>query len=287
MANVYRLIYQFTAPQGSRWNELYYFTGNSPTDAAIVPQGNGTAARLNMLTPSCVLRSVTSTDVANPRSVTRWTLNWLGTYPVALAAGSAPETSLVCNLVGVSGSTRKLWMRGVPAQEVETSPSSGISLFSARFQSYFRSMITNFAASGRGIRKLTPTLKYTITSIAAGPATGQTVITYNPASQTTPPSFAVGSMIIIRKTDPKQLPALKGSFTIIAVGSNTITVPYQLPYSTVVTGNLGYVRQQAYNSVDIFNPVACSLAYWGSHATKVFTQGSRGARRAPRIRLSL
>ena len=111
----YKLTFTYTGPLGARWNEVYYQHLPSAV-AGLTLVGSPWTARLSMLHPICILRSLTVADTANPRNVANIIVNYPGGYPNATASGSPAETSLVCNLVGQGGSRRKLWLRGSVAR---------------------------------------------------------------------------------------------------------------------------------------------------------------------------
>lgn len=284
--NTYKVIHSFTGSLGARWNEMYYTTGSTPTDVLYVPDLYK-AARLWLLHPTCTLATITAADVNNNRITAMRRTNWSGQNPGPSGAPnyvSPAETSLVCQLVGANGGSRKIWLRGLPSYVVGNSTISGSPIFSGAINQVVSEIFTSLATAGFGIRTLIKSTKYQVASMAAGAAAGQTVVTYTVPNGVAPPTFQAGNAAFFSLADKKTLPGLKGTFTVLNVGANTITIRYQLPNNAAPANNLGYVRQQTYNNVSVFDPKLCVPAYWGSHDTRVFSLHSRGAKRAERIR---
>jgi hypothetical protein len=285
--NTYKIVWSFVGPLGSTWNEVYYTNASNPAQAISI--GTGAAdSRLWLLHKTCTWQSISASDVANPRSTATRRTNFQGAYPGPDPGlpdlGSPAETSLVAQLVGTNGGSRKIWMRGIPAALVGTNPNTGVSLFGPATRQYFSSYISGIAAQGYGVRTLTATPRYQISAIANGPAPGTTTLTYTVPAGQNPPMFIAGSQVSVRQADQKQFPSLLGYFTVLNTGPSSITVRYTLPNAMPPSAGLGYLRQVVYNNVSVFDPARCIPAYWGSHDTRVFTQRSRGARRARRIR---
>ncbi len=285
--NTYKIVWSFVGPQGSTWNEVYYANASTPAQAITISAG-AADSRLWLLHKTCTWQSISASDVSNTRSTATRRTNWSGAYPGPGPGfednGSPAETALVAQLVGVNGGSRKVWMRGIPARLVGTNPTTGVSVFGPATRQYFNSYISAIAAQGYGVRTLTATPRYQISAIANGPAPGTTILTYTVPAGQNPPQFVAGSQVSLRQADQKQLPSLLGYFTVLNTGPLSITVRYTLPNANPPSAGLGYLRQVVYNTVSVFDPSRCNLAYWGSHDTRVFTQRSRGARRARRIR---
>jgi hypothetical protein len=281
-----KVVWSFSGPLGAAWNEVYFRSVSQLTDALTIPVAAANA-RLWLLHPSCIWQSISVADVNATRVTSNRRLNWPGQYPGGLAEtdyGSPAELSMVCQFAGAAGGSRKLWMRGIPQPLVGTDPASGVSIFGAATRNQFAAFVQSLAAGNYGIRTLKQSTRYAVASVAAGTAPATTVVTYTIPAGGVPLPTVAGQTVILRQADRKQFPAMLGTFTALNVGSNTITIRYQLPTSTPGNSNLGYSRAAGYNDVSVFNPALCAPAYWGSHATRVFTQRSRGARRAARIR---
>ncbi len=285
--NTFKIVWSFVGPLGSTWNEVYYTTGSNPAQAIAISAG-AADSRLWLLHKTCTWQSISAADVANLRSTATRRTNWGGQYPGPNPnlpdLGSPAETALVAQLVGINGGSRKIWLRGIPQALVGTDPNTGSSIFGPATRQYFNMYISAIAAQGYGVRALTATPRYQISAIANGPAPGTATLTYTVPAGQNPPSFVAGSQVSLRQADKKQFPGLLGYFTVLNTGPLSITVRYTLPNAMPPTSGLGYLRQVVYNNVSVFDPVRCNLAYWGSHDTRVFTQRSRGARRAARIR---
>lgn len=282
-SNTYKVTWHFSGPLGVNFNEIYYTTGNVPTDAWLVPT-QAAQGRLWLLHPDYQLFSISASDVANPRSVAQRTVNWVGTNPNYTYGSAPPQTALVCSLSGTTGGSRKLWMRGLPLYIVGNLPGSGRSAFGGLTLDNFNLFIQGMAAFPFGIRKLTATTKCQISSITPSQNAGQSLVTYTVPAGSVAPTWVVGSQALFGQSDQKTLPGLKGKFTILNIGVNTITIRYQCSVPAGVTTNCGYVRQVTFASVIPFSAANSKPVYWGSHDTKVFARASRGAKRAVRIR---
>jgi hypothetical protein len=180
-------------------------------------------------------------------------------------------------------------MRGLPAGLVQLDGPSGRSIFGGNTINSFNQFVQGLATSGYGVRVLQSSVltKYQITSVAVGTSPGQAVITYQVQPGQTAPTFAVGLRMVTSLNDKKTLPGLSGHFQIIAFSNAapySVTVKYLVPNGETVLTNLGYLKPENYSGVNVFAPSLSAVAYWGSHDTKVFTRGSRGAKRAVRIR---
>lgn len=284
--NVYKIVFGFTGSMGARWSENFFVAGSNVNDVLYVPD-LAKAARLWLLHPTCTWATITASDVTNTRVTAMRRTNWFGQYPgpgVIPSYVAPSQTSLVCQLVGTSGGSRKLWLRGLPAYLVNNTTTSGTPIFGAGTLQAVKEYISSLAERGYGIRTLIKTSRFYVSAAAPGPTPTLTVLTYTVPQGVAPPTFAAGQNLIIAGADKKTLPGLHGTFTVLNTGANTVTIRYQLPNNAAPTSGLGYLRQALYNNVSVFDPALSGPAYWGAHDTRVFLLRSRGAKRADRIR---
>jgi len=99
-----------------------------------------------------------------------------------------------------------------------------------------------------------------------------------------PPNVIAGQSIQISQTSAKTLPGLNGSWTVSAVGGNTVTIAYVTPGHAAIDTDSGKVKRLVYLETAVINPAASGFSYMGSHDTKNPVTGSRGAKRAVRVR---
>ncbi len=284
-SNVYRVTWHYAGSPGISWSEVYYATAANPAELTLFPT-NAVNARLWFLHSNFAINGISVADVNNPRSTATRKVLWSGTSPFSTSYADSAESAMVCQLVGASGGSRKLWMRGLPATLPGNQAGNGLPYFGPQTLNQFQAFIGGLVSGGfgYGIRSITQTPKFQVATLAPGASPATTVVTYALVPGGPAPNFQAGQQVIMRGADRKTLPSLLGTFTILNVGTNSITIRYQLPTSTTPGGSYGYVRAATYGNVSVFAPAQCAPAYWGAHDTKnVFTR-SRGARSARRIR---
>jgi hypothetical protein len=283
-SNTYKITWGFTEANGATFSEIYYTTASNPSQATLV-DANGSASRLALLDPSCTWRTVRAADVNNARSTAQRVVNWVGTAKNSIGPAAA-GTAMVCQLVGVNGGSRKLWMRGIPAYFVTRNDESGRDYFVPAITNPFQAMIKGNANFGYGMRSLTQTQKYTIASVDGTVAPGFATITFNPLPPAAAPIFQNPSRVVIGSADRKTLPGLNGHWTVLngLNAGGSVVIRYQVAGNAKITLNCGTIKQEGYGGVSVFNPQQCQPAYWGTHTTRNPISNSRGARRAQRIR---
>lgn len=286
----FKHVFEFIDVNGSTWREIYYRTGSSIGGELQVPLDVYNARVALLATPHTFLRDrISNVDVV--RQTARRTLNIPGLAAVGQIQGVADITpapgAAVISIVGLTGGSRYLWMRGTSGT-VYTNDASGRPNPGGDFRSKLGVFLNQLNANQFGLRTLiTPaTNKYSAVSLVDGKTQpGQAILTL----ATPIAGVLAGSKITVGGFDPKVFPALKGQFTVIAIGTSaggqqTVQIPYATPANALLTPQSGKARLAAYNAVSVVDVANSNFAYNGSRITKSPYSNSRGARRAARIR---
>lgn len=280
--NTYKVVWTFVEPNGGSFSEIYYATGTNPSDLLPQPPA-GVNARLTLLDPSCTWQKIRVANVSGIRSTAQRIVNW-GGYATPSTGPSIPGAAMVCNLVGTSGGSRKLWMRGLPGDFVSRGSGTGRDIFSDGIQKAFTAFVTSYSQSGYGLRILQPQTKYTINTVDSSAKNGTALVTFTIPAGGVAPNWTYPTRVVIGGADKKTLPGLNGHWTIVTGTANTVTIKYVVANYGVVTGLAGTIKQESYSGVSLFAPNLSQPAYWGTHTTRNPITNSRGARRASRIR---
>lgn len=281
-SNIFKVQYQYAGGGGDSWSEVYYATATNPSDLLPVSTGFYTGRRA-ILDPTCSIQRVRVSNVTGLRNTAVRVLNWPGTATTG-GGPSAPGAAAVFNLVGATGGSRKLWLRGIPNGLIVQNVISGMPLPPGGLTANFNYMMIGLQSYGFGIRQLQFAQKFFISSVNASTQPGQAVVTYVVPPNVSPPSVAANSRLIIATADKKTLPGINGQWTVLTTGTNSFTIRYQVALNGNILQNCGYFKMVNYSGVSIFDPKLSSFAYYGTHTTRSSFTNSRGARRAQRIR---
>jgi hypothetical protein len=281
----FRIVWEFTESNGSGFNEVMYKDAGTPGDAINIP-GICITARLALLHPLNKLMRIRASQVDSQRVTGTFGIGLIGTAPGA--GGPTPVgAAAVCQLSSVLGTTRKLWLRGIPGPWYVRSGASGLDAPPAALEAALTEYFKQISFAQLGIRKLAPAdvalrPNRKITKAAPNVMQGLTDLTLDLA-----PGWGLPNRVVIGGVSKKDLPSMNGHFQLVAVNANVITINYQTPNNTTVNGGAGKVRLESYSVTSIFNPPACSFDHYGTRTSRSPLSRSRGAKRAARLRLSL
>ncbi len=285
----FRVTWNFREIQGSSFNEVYYVDA---TNAAAATTAIPTllSSRLALLYPGHTLRAIRAAQVDANRVTSTKPINLKGTAK-ALTVQVDPSiagAAAVISLAGATGGSRKLWMRGLFDDFINIDSATGADAPLAGFIDALQTWFKALALANYGVRQVAgqsigPLTNLKILRVDGTAGVGTSVITC-----AGPPLYAPGARVIIGGASKKDLPALNGRWQLIGgITANTFVIPYQTPQGLLVNGGNAKVRLEQYNAVVPFLAANCGFSYFTTRSTKNPTTGSRGARRAVRIRTSL
>lgn len=280
----YKHVWNFTTTGGGGWSEVWYRTA-SDMQAALTLPPTLVAARLGNLDDQNAWRKVRVSEVGASRVTGLVTINQNGTAGKTVPAGPTPVgAAAVVGMAGVNGGSRKWWLRGISFNFYATSEVTGIDKPSAAALAALNTTILELAKAQFGILQLQRVGQggvsfRKITGADGSAANGTTVLTIEAGAV-----YSVGSRVIVSGCNQKDLPSLKGSFTVLAATGTTVTIPYTTPGNRVIANPQGKLRPQAYQAVSVFNPLLCALDHLGTRTSRNPLSASRGARRAARLR---
>jgi hypothetical protein len=289
----FKVTWEFQANTGATWSEVYYSTGSNALSAATLGQGMLTA-RLALLHKLNTFTQVRATQIDAQRNTAIYPINLTGSAALIIPVAGDPGTpasvgdAIVCILTAATGASRRLWLRGSLDEWIQRDPDTGKDApppnLIARLRTFFNAM----PGDRIGIVKLKPQqpgpLKnLQILSVDGARRDGTSDLTLAAA-----PGYPFPSRVIIGGASQKDLPALKGHFSITKapVGA-VVTIPYQTPNGSVVNGGKAVCRQESYEDFSLMAPDACRFRNFGTRTTKNPLTRSRGSRRAARLRSSL
>lgn len=288
---IFKEVWSFVSTPGGTWNEVYYVSSPSIVDATkFTPAFK--AKRLALADQLTTWRKVRISDVTGTVKPVLVTINGKGT-----AAGELPEDAtfgpanvdeaVVLNLASITRpAKRKLWMRGVPEMVARRSPTTGETILREDFRMGINEFVDALNTTGYVILVSKPIgvdgiVRSDVTNINGTAATGQSVVTFAPAA-----AYQVGQRVIFKKASPKALPGLNGPYTVRAVTPNSITIDYRTPFDLEIDdAQMGFFHRLDYfdDAVIAKSPLS-GFDYLGSRRSKNERTGSRGARRAVRLR---
>jgi hypothetical protein len=293
--NTYKLIFNFIEASGATWSEVHYRTADSAVQAVVV-NGSAINARLRMLHSTCLLRNIRAFNVTGGRDSFTANQNYPGTFVDATNQGPAPAGSAAVASFGtVAGRSVYHWMRGVPSALISESPTTGFPTPPAALVNAIKAWCTQLGYSGCGSRTISNVTngKFQIVSVTPNPTQNTATIAYVIGAGQVPPVFqptTPNNRLVIGLASKKDFPGLNGHWSIVAATTptgtpltGTVTIRYIVPNSTVAVPCNGYLKVEAYSSVNLYT--SGSLAYYGTHSTRSIFSNSRGAKHANRLRV--
>lgn len=278
----FNVTWEFRENNGASFNETYSVIESTIARAAALGSRLA-AARLALLDPLNTFLAVRAAAVDATRVTTVAIKNFIGTSP----GGSGPlpvGASIILNLGGATGGSRRLWMRGGSGGDYLRDAQTGRDKVTASLNSRITEFIAALADAKYGIRTLVKPdgnqVKYQqITSIDGATVPGQAILTLD-----APPPFAVNDNVIISQTSKKDYPALAGVFRVLKIAGALVTIKYRTPGDAIHAGQIGRIKKQSFNTISVINPNASGFRNFGTRASKNPLSSSRGARRAARLR---
>lgn len=278
-------VWSFRGLGGNTWNEVHYSTAAS-LEAAAAFTPSFIKRRTDLLHPVNVWTKVRITQVTDPAVHTLANINAQGTWPGDEAPANPAEAAVVRLASSTRAGSRFLWLRGIPESGIFWSETTGQSQITPTFRGVITAFI-NRIGSGTGsyaikVKKKgigNGIVKTRILEVDGTPANGTSILTVKDA-----PLVVAGDYIEITKAEPKLFPGLRGPFKVLAAAGVTITIQYSVPQNEKIKSDKAYSAKLAYWEDATINPAISGFAFGGSRKTKNASIGSRGAKRAQRLR---
>ena len=283
----FKQVFNFQAPVGRGWNELYYVNAGTIQEASRLDAQflNG---RLSFLWQGAILRKVRTSDVASNRSSVIASYNLPGTDASAGLPDPGADlvsTSAVCIMSSVSpASTRRVWFRGLNDANVRRDPNSGADL-------PFGGMITNLKTWFRYlknnqycIRSLTPIGTFPNIYNDITNVTGTVGAGYATLTTTGTTGIPTNGRIVVYGLSPKLYPGLNGHWKVSSFTTTTIVVKYNLLYVPPASNFPGRWRPENYQYGVIQSDPLSRFDHFGSRDTGVGFPTGRGRRRGVKLR---
>lgn len=287
---LFKQTWQFQSDPGGNWNEVLYVQDETLESAR--PASKIVTARLRLLHTHNILKRIRVSDVGNPRVATFFTLNLSGrAIDQPLVEGDNPPANIDEAAVCILGSTavpssRKVWMRGIREDAIVRNTITGIGtpapFFSELLDNWFKALVgdgtyvVNAHTRVAGDKSNVGFIK----SIDGATFPGYSIIT-----TVQPLTPVAGQMMTFNSVDQKLFPGLKGQFQIVSVAGQLFTIKYRVPRD-FLDANIkqGYCLPYARRLGAFLHKDVCKFGYLGSRRSKNVDTGSRGARRAQRLR---
>jgi len=280
-----RAIFEFTGPSGESWSEDFWTNQSVSGGPPVLPPAMVTA-RLQMLSPYNVWRRVrwVSTDALRLTVITD--IQQSGTFPDAVYGSAPRDLAVIMRLQCDGGASRLWWCRGGNLGDW-TITGAGIHAFAGGFRARARAFITQMKLAGWGVRRLHATRLVVpnvtnLQSVDGATSPGLAIVSTAGAH-----GLATGDEVIIYRTSLKDLPGLRGHWTVSTVPTaSSFSIPYRVPRDLGPVVTAGFVRKAVYDAILPFQDILPTLQHIGHHDTKETVFGSRGERRAARLRQS-
>jgi hypothetical protein len=278
----FKTVWQFVESNGSTFSEIWYKDGTS-ISTIVDPASQSVQRRLGFLHPLNSLVRIRVSQVGTLRNTQNVLINKAGQAIGTL--GPLPAgAAIVSQVAGVGGGSRKWWMRGNAKDDYARDPVTGVDKPNAGFLQLLQSMFNALNTDAYGILRLTPLANpavqvSSITQADGKTTPGKTVLTLNQALP-----VVAGAQVIISRVNAKELPRLNGRFTVISVVGPTITINYATPSNTIVPILNGFIKAVAFDTTHLVDPARSGFDHMGTRTSKSPLSGSRGAKRAGRIR---
>lgn len=291
----YRMVFEFNENNGAGFNEVYYRTAGSITDAATVPPGIITR-RLNNLnylntfaririTQLGLLRATSVVPIGQRGQNTDARDGLLGT-----ASNMAPlpvGAAIVCSLQGLNGGSRKLWMRGANQGDYQRDATTGLDAFHPAFVKDLKAMVGQMGAAGFGILqvgKVTPAVNPAVALVSIDGSRKDGTSDLTTAGNV---ALDASQRIIITRTSKKDFPGLNGHFSVLSATPPKYKIPYQTPGGAGPVPVSGFAHAEIYGTVSTFVGATAIPDHLGTRTSRSPLTRSRGAKRAARIRQSV
>lgn len=277
--------WQFQGLGGAKWNEVYYSVQGS-LESASQFSAAFIKKRTDCLHAAFTWTKVRITQVLDKSVHTLVNINAPGTVAGVEAPANPGEAAVINLASSIRSGNRKLWMRGLPENAINFSSTTGRSVLNPAFEGNLRTFINGICAPG-----YTYAIKRKKTGIANGivktrvlqvdgtAANGTSIITTKDAHL-----LVEGNYVEFTTMEPKLFPGLRGPFKVLGTNGLTFTVQYSVPQNELIKSDTGYSAKLSYWEDAVINPAISGFSYGGVRRTKNDGTGSRGARRAQRLR---
>lgn len=279
-----KAVVRFSGVAGSKWTELYYFSGSFGSGSLpFTPQM--IASRLSFLHPQNALRSIRySNPDGGSRASAPIEVNSAGFWPSTGAVAAQPGTYASFTMSSLSPlATRKVKFHGLATNQFSIDDTSGNPTISSTFRNAAIGFISLLRNGGGVIRCLTRGVTLgsglsQVTQVARDATNTRNAVLTTQQNH----GITVNQMVLIRGADRKVLPGLLGTFKALAVTATTITINYTMPTATVAVSGGCFVRLADYSP-----SAAITSADYHSIGTGKVREAffdSRGARSAQKVR---
>lgn len=269
----------------ARWTEVYYSIDDTLEEAANFTN-ELVNKRLALLNDSNVLQKIRCSNMDGSRSsvVVQQNKHGTGTASFAKNPANTVEAAVVSLVSTVAGSSRRLWLRGMPEDAVYRSDDGNYDIIAPAFNTALRTWIR--ALQNNNYIVLTRT-KVTVPGFQWRRILGVNGEARNGTSILTLAGNAGindGDTITITQASNKDLPGLNGLWKVVSSTGTTLTINYNTPRGDNYQISKGRVRKIVYRTDARINANVSAFAFLGGRKTKNDATGSRGARSAQRIR---
>ena len=194
------------------------------------------------------------------------------------------------SLPTVGGKSVLHWWAGLPAYLVNINGNTGFPNPPAPLINAIRTFTNLAYQNSVGSRTMTVNPKFTLTSVTFNPANNTATVAYKIATTAVAPILTLSSRVIIGLTSQKDLPGIRGHWSIVdfvngaAGGTGSFTIRYVTPSQAATVPTGGYFKLEGYRAVNPFVSFQGNLQSYGTHTRKNVFSNSRGAKHALRIR---
>jgi hypothetical protein len=280
----------FRSVDGGAWSEDYW---SNFASVATIGQVGAAAVnkRLAFLSPTCIWEDIRAADDTGLRVTKYQDVNKQGSFITLTVPGPDQLASDVAIVLEISSaqppiSTRRLWCRGLNDAFFTINP-QGVQTLQNGVLGLIVSWIKDRVGQGWGIKRLAktrlvPPAVTPVTTVDGSITLGHTLVTC-----LAPHNLANGDECIMYRQSKKDLPGLAGHWIVEApITQTTFYVPYTTPGNKGPIQAGGIVRKAVYDPVQLFDPNSVRLLHVYHHDTRDAFFGSRGNRRASRLRRS-
>lgn len=280
---IFKEIFHFKTVTGATWNEVYYQnTGTLAEAARFTPSFR--SRRLDCLSALCTWEKVTVVALTDPSIHTLTEIGRKGNNIGRPA--NIGEAAVITLSSSAQPGSRKLWMRGLLESSVSRNADTGQDEVSTDFANCLKWWIRALKAGGfivlaKKRNGAGGILKVDVTNVDGTASDGTSIVTTK-----VPALLGTGNMVTMMSMDPKQFPGLNGSYRVLNVSGNTFTIKYRTVGDQAWDAAKGHAMKLDYYDTATIDPDISGFSYLGIRQTKNVVTGSRGAKRAARIRAS-